>query len=727
MGHFKPVIKVQTKTQVSPSNRTSLLTPPDTTNNTPIPHPVSSTQSLFSNDNIDTSAPINPPHELILEESNLDNLTKDESFMESEILKENEEKTTPNITNIIPVDDIDKDGEKSNNHEDMQKEEKFLEDSETIKSTTDTTTERTLKKRRYKTERRRKSDGVNNDGKPQRTKRTRSAKDKNTPKRPGNSWHQFSMVKRKEFTEKHPNLDFVGINKLLSKEWKGMSNEEKKPYYQIAEDAMKNYEEKLKMYNDSIKGNGATVPGEVQVLNAPHEINQVPQYPDFKSMLGSPISFGPFGSELELGLPTSEVASETEEQDENSLHNPSISNEDQNATIKQLLKNSVLEFNYIPSQQVQVQNFPSSNPSKFQPVGESTQTSSLVDKEKSQSGSMPPPPISRQNSQIMLNQEQVMSCAQQKTCSQVNSQYVKAAQQYFVAPQTQDMAEQPTFRVNMTQFEGHSLSNQSSLMDSRKCEMSRPPLKEITNNFDQNTSLQRVPNADDQTVASQIVGLQSSKVVLPSSPSVTSQQIPNALSQNTQERTFSNMSLQSSDHPMMKIKQERHVDTEMAPVMSQVQQFPQTVWQQPNTQQMLSSQSVMAQQMQQFPMLLQQSVQQFPSQDVMFRQLNSQNLVLQQPMWQSNVHVPPPTLPILFSQPTNDNGQMLYQQNLSLMHLPAQMIPTQQIGSHYHQTVPQTPIMNQSMYNQWNNNLQMDINRATPQIQRNYQMNWPGY
>ncbi|CAG8497865.1 6026_t:CDS:2 [Acaulospora colombiana] len=721
MGHFKPVIKVQTKTPIpSSTNNTSPPTPPDTTNNTPDAHthPTPSTSSPSSNKVPENNEISNPIRESISEEQGLDKTAEDDKdSKKNDLGKENNENTTStiNTTKTIFVGDIEN-GRRTDCYDGEN-----TQDSEIMRSSTNTT-EKVLKKRRSRTGRRNKSDGGNADGKQPSCKRTRVSKDKNAPKKPGNAWHHFLTIKRREYMKDNPSMNYIEINKLLGKRWRGMSNEERKPYLQIAKDASEEYEKKLKIYNDTIKEDGAPV-SEVSEIDAPYEIDPVPQYPDFRSMLGSPVSFGPFGSDLDLAFPTNELASGVDDQNE------------ENTDISKLSRNVSFELQSL-RENIQTQC----------PVDENTDKNGSDQCElNSQSPTLMV--ISRQNSQMTLNDQEIFYNTQQETphaqqrsnpatfqCVPQNMNYQQpshqmtfypTAQQYFMIPfyqPTQHLIEQQTLRVNMVQPEGHSFSDPTSVISCQHIavqpETSRLAFKDITNNFNQNVSLQQIQNAGGQTIENQ-----SAPNVPPPTPSMTCQQIPNAFFQNVcikQEpynlsHTKSQQNGQAMPHSVLNIKQERHV--EMAPTTSQhttyPQQLPQTMWQQTFPQPLFSSHSVMAHQSNQLPMLTQQNM---PSQDMMLQQLNPQNIVMQHPMLQSNVQAVHPN----FSMQTNDNRQMSNQQNFINLQ-PFQMIPAQQTTSQQtnYSSIPPASMMNQLTYF----NPQMDM---APQIQGTCQIDRSG-
>ncbi|KAL1936091.1 hypothetical protein VTP01DRAFT_225 [Rhizomucor pusillus] len=79
-------------------------------------------------------------------------------------------------------------------------------------------------------------------------KKRRSKKDPNTPKRGLSAYMFFSQECRDKVKAENPDAPFGEIGRLLGQRWKEMSDEEKKPYIEKAEEDKKRYEaEKAKM------------------------------------------------------------------------------------------------------------------------------------------------------------------------------------------------------------------------------------------------------------------------------------------------------------------------------------------------------------------------------------------------------------------------------------------------------------------------------------------------
>ncbi|CAG8728987.1 4486_t:CDS:2, partial [Acaulospora morrowiae] len=90
------------------------------------------------------------------------------------------------------------------------------------------------------------------ESKPKKAKKHKDPKDPNAPKKPANAYLLFSNIKRKEIKDKNPNVDAKGIITLIGEAWRKLSEEEKKPYKEMVEDAKKKYEEDMKAYNASM-------------------------------------------------------------------------------------------------------------------------------------------------------------------------------------------------------------------------------------------------------------------------------------------------------------------------------------------------------------------------------------------------------------------------------------------------------------------------------------------
>ncbi|CAG8546096.1 22468_t:CDS:2 [Rhizophagus irregularis] len=130
------------------------------------------------------------------------------------------------------------------------------------------------------------------------------AEDKDTPprvkdviklKKPKNPYLCFAKANRDEFRIKYPDALSREITSLLGKAWKELSDEEKKPYIKMARDEAKEYNLAINEFKELEKNIDNE---EKEDLNFSHGIPSE-QFVDFKSLLGSPISFGPFEANLE--------------------------------------------------------------------------------------------------------------------------------------------------------------------------------------------------------------------------------------------------------------------------------------------------------------------------------------------------------------------------------------------------------------------------------------------
>lgn len=71
------------------------------------------------------------------------------------------------------------------------------------------------------------------------------------PKRPGTAYIIFSTQNRELLKQQNPTDSFSTVTKKLGDNWKSMSEEEKQPYYQLAQEALLRYQRELAEYNAS--------------------------------------------------------------------------------------------------------------------------------------------------------------------------------------------------------------------------------------------------------------------------------------------------------------------------------------------------------------------------------------------------------------------------------------------------------------------------------------------
>ncbi|KNZ61353.1 high mobility group protein B1 [Puccinia sorghi] len=72
------------------------------------------------------------------------------------------------------------------------------------------------------------------DGNPIKAKRVKKDKDPNAPKRPLSAYMYFSQDWRERIKNENPDVSFGEIGRLLGHKWKALSEEEKKPYEDMA-------------------------------------------------------------------------------------------------------------------------------------------------------------------------------------------------------------------------------------------------------------------------------------------------------------------------------------------------------------------------------------------------------------------------------------------------------------------------------------------------------------
>ncbi|GBB93160.1 hypothetical protein RclHR1_02120012 [Rhizophagus clarus] len=114
-------------------------------------------------------------------------------------------------------------------------------------------------------------------------------------KRPKNPYLFFAKENREEFHTKYSNALSREISSLLGKAWKELSDEEKKPYIKMAQDERKEYDLAI---NELKKLNKNILNEEKEDIDFSHDILSN-QCVNFKTLLGSPVSFGPFEANLE--------------------------------------------------------------------------------------------------------------------------------------------------------------------------------------------------------------------------------------------------------------------------------------------------------------------------------------------------------------------------------------------------------------------------------------------
>lgn len=78
--------------------------------------------------------------------------------------------------------------------------------------------------------------------------KVRKIKDGNYPKRPNNPWIKFSSSERERVARENPGSRNEMVTKLLGKIWRGMSEQERKPYGDLYREERKVFEEKKAEY-----------------------------------------------------------------------------------------------------------------------------------------------------------------------------------------------------------------------------------------------------------------------------------------------------------------------------------------------------------------------------------------------------------------------------------------------------------------------------------------------
>ncbi|CEP13358.1 hypothetical protein [Parasitella parasitica] len=82
------------------------------------------------------------------------------------------------------------------------------------------------------------------------SKSSKEKKNPNAPKRGLSAYMFFSQDNRAKVKEDNPEASFGTIGKLLGEKWKGLSDQEKKPYLEKAEADKKRYEKEKAAQNE---------------------------------------------------------------------------------------------------------------------------------------------------------------------------------------------------------------------------------------------------------------------------------------------------------------------------------------------------------------------------------------------------------------------------------------------------------------------------------------------
>eukprot|EP01025_Chloroclados_australasicus_P012162 TRINITY_DN1556_c0_g1_i1.p9 TRINITY_DN1556_c0_g1~~TRINITY_DN1556_c0_g1_i1.p9 ORF type:complete len:101 (+),score=18.27 TRINITY_DN1556_c0_g1_i1:131-433(+) len=87
----------------------------------------------------------------------------------------------------------------------------------------------------------------------ERKQRIKREKDPNAPKKPMGAYMWFSKVKREEVKQKHPDKKVTEIGKVLGEMWRGLNDDQKKEYQDMAEQDKRRYEKDLSAYQSGKK------------------------------------------------------------------------------------------------------------------------------------------------------------------------------------------------------------------------------------------------------------------------------------------------------------------------------------------------------------------------------------------------------------------------------------------------------------------------------------------
>jgi len=177
--------------------------------------------------------------------TNKDDMEQEDEISEVENKKDMEqeveisEEKNQNMTNKDDMEQEDKISEVENKKDMEQEDDISEEEKQHIRYGRESSSEEEKKLNKN-----RKSKGKPSKRKP------RKIKDPNAPKNPRNAWIFFSVEKRKELKEAHPDWDRVKISAELSRRWKRITIEEKMPYDERAEEDKNSYEAEMEDYRN---------------------------------------------------------------------------------------------------------------------------------------------------------------------------------------------------------------------------------------------------------------------------------------------------------------------------------------------------------------------------------------------------------------------------------------------------------------------------------------------
>ena len=81
----------------------------------------------------------------------------------------------------------------------------------------------------------------------------KAKKDKDAPKRPISAYFFYNQERREQLKKEKPELDNKELIKVMSEEWNKLTDAQKKPYVQKAEDDKKRYNQEMEEYNKKKK------------------------------------------------------------------------------------------------------------------------------------------------------------------------------------------------------------------------------------------------------------------------------------------------------------------------------------------------------------------------------------------------------------------------------------------------------------------------------------------
>ncbi len=84
-------------------------------------------------------------------------------------------------------------------------------------------------------------------------KPAKHAKDANMPKKPLTAWVFYSTAMRPAYKERYPNESFGGLTKLISEQWKTLSDDEKRVWNEKSAADKIRYENEMEIYNRNIQ------------------------------------------------------------------------------------------------------------------------------------------------------------------------------------------------------------------------------------------------------------------------------------------------------------------------------------------------------------------------------------------------------------------------------------------------------------------------------------------